>query len=191
MSNFYDLISHKRKENLKFVLSSSFIDDAGKPIVWEMRQMNEIESAWLNQQGEDPLSLLWAISTVLINPDFGDKEFLVGFSEQTGQEVHNAAEALGTLLTYAELFKLRSLFEKHNGLDTPFLRRVNEFADILEKKTEIRARLVHLALQNHNISPAEYFALTVQEQAFIAASDLVYQKELKKAQQKAAAIRRR
>lgn len=103
--------------------------------------------------------------------------------------MRTAAEALGALLTWDELRTLKSLFEQHNGLDMPFYKRVAEFADILENKGDGRARLVHLALQNHHISPRDYFALTEQEPAFIAASDIVCQKELLKAQKKAAAIK--
>lgn len=37
----------------------------------------------------------------------------------------------------------------------------------------------HLALQNHDITPERYFALTEQEQAFMVASDLIAAQKMK------------
>lgn len=189
MNDFYYLLNPERQENLTFVLTYAFSDDAGKPLEWELRQMNEAEQSRFARQGADSTALLQALAVTIIRPKLDDEELLAALTMRSGKPVRTAAEALGALLTWDELRTLKSLFEQHNGLDMPFYKRVAEFADILENKGDGRARLVHLALQNHHISPRDYFALTEQEQAFIAASDIVCQKELLKAQKNAAAIK--
>lgn len=189
MNDFYYLLNPERRENLTFVLTYAFSDDAGKPLEWELRQMNEAEQSRFSRQGADSAALLQALAATIIRPKLDDEELLAALSMRSGKPVRTAAEALGALLTWDELRTLKSLFEQHNGLDIPFYKRVAEFADILENKGDGRARLVHLALQNHHISPRDYFALSEQEQAFMAASDIVCQKEIEKSQKKAAAIK--
>ena len=189
MNDFYQLLNPEHRENLTFVLTYAFSDDAGKPLEWELRQMNEAEQSRFARQGAGSTALLQALAATIIRPKLDDEELLAVLSMRSGKPVRTAAEALGVLLTWDELRTLKSLFEQHNGLDMPFYKRVAEFADILENKADGRARLVHLALQNHHISPKDYFALTEQEQAFMAASDIVCQKELLKAQKKATAIK--
>lgn len=189
MNDFYHLLNPERRENLTFVLTYAFSDDAGKPLEWQLRQMNEKEQSRFARQGADSTALLQALAATIIRPKLDDEELLAALTMRSGKPVRTAAEALGALLTWDELRTLKSLFEQHNGLDMPFYKRIAEFADILENKGDGRARLVHLALQNHHISPKDYFALTEQEQAFMAASDIVCQNELLKAQKKAAAIK--
>lgn len=189
MNNFYHLLNPEHREHLTFVLSNAFEDDTGKPLEWELRQMDEQEQSRFARQGTDAVSLLQALAATIIRPALDDEELLSVLSIQSGRPVRTAAQALGMLLTWDELRTLKSLFERHNGLDVPFSKRVAQFSDILENKADGRARLVHLALQNHHISPRDYFALTEQEQAFMAASDIVCQKELEKAQKKAAVIK--
>lgn len=38
----------------------------------------------------------------------------------------------------------------------------------------------HLALQNHNILPADYLAMSREQRAFIAASDMIAAENLKR-----------
>lgn len=189
MNHFYHLLNPEHRENLTFVLTYAFSDDAGKPLEWELRQMNEAEQSRFARLGADSAALLQALAATIIRPKLDDEELLAALTLRSGKPVRTAAEALGALLTWDELRTLKSLFVQHNGLDIPFYKRVAEFADILENKGDGRARLVHLALQNHHISPRDYFALTEQEQAFMAASDIVCQKELEKSQKKAAAMK--
>ncbi|MEA5135289.1 MAG: hypothetical protein VB035_04030 [Candidatus Fimivivens sp.] len=189
MNHFYHLLNPEHRENLTFVLTYAFSDDAGKPLEWELRQMNEAEQSRFARQGAGSTALLQALAATIIRPKLDDEELLAALTMRSGKPVRTAAEALGALLTWDELRTLKSLFAQHNGLDIPFYKRVAEFADILETKGDGRARLVHLALQNHHISPRDYFALTEQEQALMAASDIVCQKELEKSQKKAAAMK--
>ena len=183
MNDFYHLLNPECKGNCTFVLSNAFADDAGNPLEWELRQMTPAEQSRLSRAGADSAALLDMLAATLIRPRLDDGALLSALSQQRGQPVRSAAEALGALLTWDELRALKSRFMRHNGLDIPFWNRVSQFAEILESKTDTRARLVHLALQNHHISPRDYFALTEPEQAFLAAS--VCQNEIKKdAQQK-------
>ncbi|HWP51752.1 MAG TPA: hypothetical protein VN626_08665 [Clostridia bacterium] len=184
MNDFYRLLNPQHRENLTFVLSNAFADEAGNPLEWELRQMDAQEQGRFARQGADSDALLHMLAATLVRPMLNDGTLLKALSEQSGTPVRTAAQALGALLTWDEMRTLKSIFERQNGLDTPFWNRVAQFADILESKTDGRARLVHLALQNHHISPGDYFALT-------AASDIVCQKELQKAQKKAAAAKRR
>ncbi len=193
MNDFYRLLNPERRENCTFVLTAAFKDDAGNPLEWELRQMNREEQSRLARSGADFAALLEMLAATLVRPKLDDAALLAALSLRCDQPVRTAAGALGMLLTWDELRRLQSLFEWHNGLDIPFSKRVAKLAGILEDGRDARARLVHLALQNHHIPPREYFALTEPEQAFLAASDLVCQEEMKKdAQQKSAVqIRRR
>lgn len=192
MNDFYRLLNPEHKGNLIFILSSAFLDDAGHPLEWELRQMTPAEQSRLSRAGEDSAALLEVLAATLVRPKLDDEALFSALSLQRGQPVRSAAEALGALLTWDELRTLKSRFMRHNGLDIPFWKRVTRFADILENKPDARVRLVHLALQNHHIPPRDYFALTEPEQALLAASDIVCQRELEKARQKnAVKIRRR
>lgn len=190
MSDFYRLLKPDHKGNFTFVLSNAFTDDAGNPLKWELRQMTRAEQSRYAREGEDEIALLELLAETLVRPRFDDEELLLMLSNGCGRPV-TAAEALGLLLTWDELRRLKGAFKQLNGLDMPFWRRVGQFAELLDDKSDARARLAHLALQNHHISPKDYLALTEQEQAFLAASDIVCRKEQERAQKKAAAIRRR
>ena len=40
MNTLKNFLNPVRKENIKFVLSDAFVDDEGKPLQWEMRQIS-------------------------------------------------------------------------------------------------------------------------------------------------------
>lgn len=190
MNDFHQLLTLKYKVNLIFVLSDAFSDEAGRPLEWELQQMNRTEQSRWARAGQDEAALLELLAATLVRPRFDDGALLLALADRRGGPV-TAAEALGLLLSWDELRRLKSAFLQLNGLEMPFWRRVGQFAELLDAQSDARARLAHLALQNHHLTPRDYFALTEQEQAFIAASDIVLQRERERARQKAAVIKRR
>ena len=190
MNDFNRLLKPDRKENRTFVLSNAFLDEAGNPLEWELRQMNRAEQSRWVREGQDEAALLELLAATLIRPRFDDGELLSKLSNNYRRPV-TAAGAIGLLLSWDELQRLKGAFLQFNGLDMPFWQRVTQFAGVLEDKSDARARLMHLALQNHHLTPRDYFSLTEQEQAFIAASDIVLNKERERAQKKASLAKHR
>ena len=43
METLKNFLHPKRKENIRFVLSDSFVDEQGNPLEWEMRQIKAKE----------------------------------------------------------------------------------------------------------------------------------------------------
>lgn len=190
MNNFNQLLTPEHKGNLIFVLSDAFSDEAGQPLEWELRQMNRAEQSRWARAAQDEAALLALLAETLVRPRFDDGALLSALSDRFGRPVA-AAEAIGLLLSWDELRKLKGAFLQLNGLDMTFWRRVGQFAELLDEQSDARARLAHLALQNHHLTPRDYFALTEPEQAFLAASDIVLQRERERARQKASLTKRR
>lgn len=190
MNDFNRLLTPEHRGNLTFVLSDAFLDEAGRPLEWALRQMNRAEQSRWACAGQDEAALLELLAETLVHPRFDDEALLLALADRRGEAV-SAAEALGLLLSWDELRRLKGAFLQLNGLETPFWRRVGQFAELLDDQSDARARLAHLALQNHHLTPRDYFSLTEQEQAFIAASDIVLQRERERARQKASIVKRR
>ena len=186
MNDFNRLIQPDAAQSPAFALSNAFLDEAGRPLEWALRPMTRAEQTRYAREGAAQSVPFELLAETLLCPRFDDPRLLSALEEAHGRAV-TAAEALGLLLTWDELRTLTAIFKRVNGLSLPFWNRVGRMADILEDQSDPRARLMHLALQNHHISPRDYFALTEQEQAFIAASDIVLKRECERAQRKAAA----
>lgn len=190
MNDFNRLLTPDHKGDCTFVLSNAFLDEAGQPLEWALRPMTRAEQSRWARAGQDETALLELLAATLIRPRFDDGVLLSALSDRCGRPV-TAAEALGLLLSWDELRALKSAFLQLNGLEMPFWRRVGQFVELLDGQSDARARLMHLALQNHHLTPRDYFALTEPEQAFIAASDIVLQRERERAQKKASITKRR
>lgn len=189
MNDFNQLMQPGSGQPAAFVLSNAFLDETGRPLKWALRSMTRAEQTRWARAGADPTAQLELLAQTLTSPRLDDPRLRAMLEEKRGGPV-TAAQALGLLLTWDELRALTAAFKSLNGLTLPFWNRVGQMVDLLENQSDTRARLMHLALQNHHISPRDYFAHTEQEQAFIAASDIVLQKECARAQQRASVIKR-
>ncbi len=120
MNSYYNsLLTPKRKENLKFVLSNAFLDDSGNPLEWELRQLTAAEGAELARENANSLrTLTTMVARSLVRPDLHNAEFLRALSQQRGRTFLDAAEALTALVTDSELAKLILLYELHNTVET-------------------------------------------------------------------------
>ena len=120
MNSYYNsLLAPKRKENLKFVLSNAFLDDAGNPLEWELRELTAAEGAELARENASNIrTLTTLIARALVRPDLRNAEFLAALSKQRGRTFLDAAEALTAIVTDSELAKLILLYELHNTVET-------------------------------------------------------------------------
>ncbi len=116
MHSYYNgLLNPKRKENLRFVLSNAFLDGAGNPLEWELRELTAAEGAELARENAGSVrTLTRMIARSLVCPDLYNAEFLSELSKQRGRTFLDAAEALTALVTDSELAKLILLYELHN-----------------------------------------------------------------------------
>ena len=123
----------KKKENLKFVLSDAFIDDDGKPIEWEMRELTAEEGVEVRKQlsfGEDPVkTLAMFVGESLVVPDLHNQELLEELSRIKGRPIFTAGEALLAILTNTLIGRLCAIYKQYNDLDTD----IGELIDRLKK----------------------------------------------------------
>lgn len=52
METLKNFLHPKRKENIRFVLSDSFVDEQGNPLEWEMRQIKAKEGMEISRDCE-------------------------------------------------------------------------------------------------------------------------------------------
>lgn len=129
MKSLNSFLHPKRKENMKFILSDAFLDENGKPIEWELRQLSAKEGIELQKkmEGRDYMAVMTAyVANALVYPDLRDKELLDALSEQEGRPVLSPMEALPLLTTDAELATLIQKYSAHNDLTTSFADKVEE-----------------------------------------------------------------
>ena len=128
MKNLRSFLYPKKKENLKFVLSDAFIDDDGKPIEWEIRQLTAKEGIearkQLNQSDDIVEQSLGYLAEAVVYPDLHDKELLDGISEIIGHKVLSAKDVLLYLLDDDQIIGLVSTYLQYSAID----RTVDELA---------------------------------------------------------------
>ena len=120
MYSYYNgLLNPKRKENLRFVLSNAFLDGAGNPLEWELRELTAAEGAELARENDSKFRIMTRmIARSLVCPDLHDAEFLSELSKQRGRTFLDAAEALTAIVTDSELAHLIFLYGLHNTVQT-------------------------------------------------------------------------
>lgn len=129
MKSLNSFLNPKRKENLKFVLSDAFQDEAGKPIQWEMRQITAQEGLEIQKAvgNRDYTAIMTAyVAEALAYPNMHDKELLEGLSKKASRPILRASDALLTMLTDAELASLISRYTEYNDLATGISELVDE-----------------------------------------------------------------
>lgn len=120
MNSYYNsFLNPMRKENLKFVLSNAFVDDAGNPLEWELRQLTAAVVAELSRENASNIRMLTTmVAHSLVRPNLRNVDFLQALSQQRGRTFLDPAEALTALVTDSELAKLILLYELHNTVET-------------------------------------------------------------------------
>ena len=113
MNEFERFLNPKRKENIRFVLSEEFVDQNGKPLVWEMRQLSSEEGLEIERinagKGDVEVMIALAASSLVI-PDLKDQKLLEALSEKAKTTVLSPSQAAKAMLTMAELFKLMKVY---------------------------------------------------------------------------------
>lgn len=126
--NLQAFLNPKRKENLKFPLSSAFVDEEGKPVEWELRELSTRETIAIMQECKDldnRSQLLAVVAEALVCPDLHDAGLLKALSEREGRPILKALDALIALTTDAESGSLILRYSEHNEL-IPFHQLVEE-----------------------------------------------------------------
>lgn len=129
MKSLNSFLKPKRKDHLKFILSDAFIDETGKPIEWEMRQLTAKEGLALqNQISEQNYTKIMTVyaSEAMVYPNLHDRELLDGLSEQAGRPILKASDALVQMLTDSELAEVINQYTKYNDLTGGIMDKVEE-----------------------------------------------------------------
>ena len=119
MNEFERFLNPKRKENIRFVLSEEFVDQNGKPLVWEMRQLSSeegLEIERINAGKGDVEVMIALVASSLVIPDLKDQKLLAALSEKGKGTVLSPAQAAKAMLTMAELFKLMKIYHSFSGM---------------------------------------------------------------------------
>ena len=119
MNDFERFLNPKRKENIKFVLSESFIGDDGKPMAWEMRELSAEEGLEIERlnAGKGEVEVMIALAAEsLVTPDLKDQKLLAALSKKGKGTVLSPAQAAKAMLTMAELFKLMKVYHSYSGM---------------------------------------------------------------------------
>lgn len=129
MKSLNSFLNPVRKENLKFILSDSFLDDKGNPIEWEMKQLTALEGIEIQKElnSTDYMEIMTGyVANALVYPCMRDKELLSEISKKECRNILDPVEALKTMLLDNELAKLISLYSDYNNVSTAFSKGVEE-----------------------------------------------------------------
>ena len=125
MKDLQSFLKPKRKPNLKLVVSPAFVDENGKPIEWEMKQLSAQEGLDVDGEGYKEIMCNY-VAESLVFPDLHDTELLKGLSEREGHNILKAKDALIALVNDSELAKLIEAYNKFNELTNDFEKLVDE-----------------------------------------------------------------
>lgn len=123
------------KENEMVPVSTSFVDEKGEPILWEVRRLTNEEMKDIKKQcikqikdkrgnvsvetdSDKMMSLMAATSTVY--PDLKNAQL------QDSYGVYGECELLETMLSVGELLAYQQKINEINGFDVSFEDKVNE-----------------------------------------------------------------
>lgn len=130
MSNFSAFLAQNKvkKENVKFAVSDSFLDENGKPIEWELRQIDSSEDKALRkaatQQVKVPgrsnqyraeldtnMYISKLVTACVVFPNLNDKEL------QDSYKVMGAENLIEKMLSPGEFAELSAKVTEINGFD--------------------------------------------------------------------------
>lgn len=124
METLKNFLHPKRKENIRFVLSDSFVDEQGNPLEWEMRQIKAKEGMEISRDCEGA-SRKWrqwrAISQrLLVVPNLKSAEIVDAMAQEHNGKIMSPSEILLELVTDGELAKLVRIYNQHNQASLDF-----------------------------------------------------------------------
>lgn len=125
MKDLQSFLKPKRKPNLKIVVSPAFVDETGKPIEWEMRQLSSREGVDIGGEVYREIMCNY-VAESLVFPNLHDNELLKGLSEREGHKILKAKDALLALVNDSELAVLIEAYIKYNELTMDFNALVDE-----------------------------------------------------------------
>ncbi len=131
MSTLKNFLNPVRKENIKFTLSDAFVDDEGKPLQWEMRQIGAREGTEIAKETAELSgveSMTAYVAAALVTPNLKSIELVNAFAEKHNGKILTPAEILMELVTDGELGRLIEIYNRHN-------RAAGRFED-LEKEAK-------------------------------------------------------
>lgn len=129
MNTLKNFLHPVRKPNTKFVLSDAFVNDEGKPLEWEMRQIGAKEGVELARETEGMAaveSMLHYVAASLVVPNLKSQEIVNAFAEERNGKIMSPAEILSELVTDGELGKLIDIYSQHNRTTLNFAELVEE-----------------------------------------------------------------
>lgn len=129
MNTLKNFLHPVRKPNTKFVLSDAFVDDEGKPLEWEMRQIGAKEGVELAKETEDlsgTETLTYYIAASLVTPNLKAKEIVDDYAEKHNGKIGSPVEILLELVTDGEMAKLINIYLEHSKATTNFAELVEE-----------------------------------------------------------------
>lgn len=129
MNTLKNFLHPVRKPNTKFVLSDAFVDDEGKPLEWEMRQIGAKEGVEIARETEGMAaveSMLHYVAASLVVPNLKAKEVVDAYAAEHNGKIGSPAEILAELVTDGELGRLMDIYSQHN-------RATQNFAELVEE----------------------------------------------------------
>lgn len=129
MNTLKNFLYPVRKQNMKFILSDAFVDDEGKPLEWEMRQIGAKEGVEIAREteGMTPVeSMAHYVAAALVVPNLKSKEMVDAFAEIHNGKIMNPTEILLELVTDGELGRLMDVYNQQNKTTKNFAKLVEE-----------------------------------------------------------------
>ncbi len=129
MNTLKNFLHPVRKPNTKFVLSDAFVDDEGKPLEWEMRQIGAKEGIEIANEVEElpgMESMMHYVAAALVTPNLKAKEVVDAYAAEHNGKIGSPAEILAELITDGEFGRLMDVYTKHNKANYEFNKLVEE-----------------------------------------------------------------
>ena len=85
METLKNFLHPKRKENIRFVLSDSFVDEQGNPLEWEMRQIKAKEGMEISRDCEgapEMETMARYIAEALVVPNLKSAEIVDAMAQE-------------------------------------------------------------------------------------------------------------
>lgn len=130
MDSLNSFLNPKRKPNLKFVLSDAYVDDNGKPIEWEMRQVTAAEGMRISSLDLTGYKEIMSeyVAEALVYPDLRDKDLIEGIAEKLGRKgaILSPSEVLIGMTLDSEMAYLIDRYVDYSNLTVNFTEEVIE-----------------------------------------------------------------
>ena len=123
METLKNFLHPKRKENIRFVLSDSFVNEQGNPLEWEMRQIKAKEGMEISRDCEgapEMETMARYIAEALVVPNLKSAEIVDAMAQEHNGKIMSPSEILLELVTDGELAKLVRIYNQHNQASLDF-----------------------------------------------------------------------